>query len=114
MNANEPVSWMRDWLSSPVRQHYIRVHPRSSAAKNPCFLITPHPPISRPTKPGPASAIAFGVGHASEGCRRASVAGQASQNNTELTEKAKTTEHTEKELMALRAKSIEALARSAI
>jgi hypothetical protein len=39
---------------------------------------------------------------------------QARQNNTECTEKAKATEHTEQELTALRAKSIQTLARSAM
>jgi len=39
MNADNPVSWVRDWLNSRPSHRDICVHLRSSAAKIPCLLI---------------------------------------------------------------------------
>src|SRR5277367_5149904 len=38
MNADEPVSWVRDWLNARISDHSICVHLRSSAAKIPSYL----------------------------------------------------------------------------
>ena len=63
MNADRPVSWVRDWLNSGFSHRDICVHLRSSAAKIPFFLTTqPQPNAPRqgpdhahphPAAPGP-------------------------------------------------------------
>jgi hypothetical protein len=53
MNADNPVSWVRDWLNSRLSHRDIGVHLRSSAAKIPCFLISQPQPGA--TRQGPAA-----------------------------------------------------------
>ena len=54
MNADRPVSRVRDWLNSRVSHRDICVHLRSSAAKIPCFLIGQ--PQQNATRQGPGPA----------------------------------------------------------
>src|SRR5580704_3262847 len=59
MDADNPVSWAGNWLSSLTHRD-ICVHLRSSAAKIPCFLIAQPQPDA--TRAGPAAIPMQGCG----------------------------------------------------
>src|SRR5579863_5071206 len=54
MNADKPVSRLRDGLNSSLSHRHICVNLRSFAAKIPCFLITRSQPDAPRENPGPA------------------------------------------------------------